>query len=244
MEILGIDIGGSGIKGAPVDCNTGELLQERHRLPTPLPATPEAVANTVKKLVKHFKWQDKIGCGFPAVVQNQIVRTAANIDQTWIGVNASALFEEKSKCSTVVTNDADAAGLAEVRFGAGKDTKGVVLVVTVGTGIGSALFINGNLVPNTEFGHLLFKNTIAEKWTSDAVRKKEDLSWKQWAKRFNEYLQHIERLTWPDKIIIGGGVSKKSQKYISEIKVQAEVVEAKLLNNAGIIGAALSANGL
>lgn len=174
-------------------------------------------------------------------MQNQIVRTAANIDNSWIGVNAGALFAEKSKMPTVVSNDADAAGLAEIHFGAGKDEKGVVLVVTVGTGIGSALFVDGCLVPNTEFGHLLFKETIAEKWASDAVRKKEDLSWKQWAKRFSEYLQHVERLTWPNKIIIGGGVSKKSHKYLSEIKIQTEIVEAKLLNNAGIIGAAMSA---
>lgn len=241
MEVLGIDIGGSGIKGAPVNCESGELTGERFRIPTPQPATPESVADTVKKLVKHFKWQGNIGCGFPAVVQNQIVRTAANIDDSWIGINAAALIKEKSKMPTAITNDADAAGLAEVHFGAGKDTKGVILVITVGTGIGSALFVNGQLVPNTEFGHLLFKETIAEKWASDAVRKKEDLSWKLWAKRFNEYLQHVERLTWPDKIIIGGGISKKSHKYFSEIKVQAELAEAKLLNNAGIIGAAMMA---
>lgn len=244
MQILGIDIGGSGIKGAPVDTKTGKLLADRHRIPTPQPATPKAVAKTIKELVDHFKWHDKIGCGFPAVVQGGYVQTASNIDKKWIGTNAVKLFSKTTGCKVSVINDADAAGLAEETFGAGKGCKGLVLIITVGTGIGSALFINGILVPNTELGHVFLNGQIAEHFASDAVRKKEALSWSEWAKRFNTYLNHIEHLFSPNRIIIGGGVSKKSDKFFNEIKVKAELVEAKLLNNAGIIGAALAAKTL
>ena len=155
MQILGVDIGGSGIKGALVDIKTGELMAERHRIPTPKPATPKAVAKTLKKLVDHFEWKGKIGCGFPAVIQDDIVRNASNIDDKWIGLNAAQLFTKTTNCPVMVLNDADAAGLAEESFGAGRDCKGVVLIITVGTGLGSALFIDGKLVPNTEFGHIL-----------------------------------------------------------------------------------------
>ncbi|KAA3610177.1 MAG: ROK family protein [Calditrichaeota bacterium] len=244
MQILGVDIGGSGIKGAIVDTKSGQLLAERHRIPTPKPATPEAVSKTLKKLVKHFDWKGKIGCGFPAVIRDDIVRTASNIDKKWIGTNAAKLFRQTTGCKVTVLNDADAAGLAEKTFGAGKNCKGVVLIITVGTGLGSALFINGKLVPNTEFGHVYLKGKIAEHYTSDAVRKKEDLSWNEWAKRFNIYLKHMEGLVWPDRIIIGGGASKKRHKFFDELNVNAEVVEATLLNNAGIIGAALAAKSL
>ncbi len=244
MKILGVDIGGSGIKGAPVDISTGELLAERHRIPTPKPATPKAVAKTLKKLVDHFEWKDKVCCGFPAVIQNDTVHTASNIDEKWIGTNAAQLFSEATGCPVMVLNDADAAGLAEETFGAGKDCKGVVLIITVGTGLGSALFIDGNLVPNTEFGHVFLKNRIAEEYASDATRKRENLSWGEWAKRFNRYLNHMEVLINPDRIIIGGGASKKRHKFFDDINIKAELIEATLLNNAGIIGAALAAKKL
>lgn len=239
MEILGIDVGGSGIKGAPVDVNSGELLTPRHRISTPQPATVKAVANTVAALADHFQWKGAIGCGFPAVVQHGVVKTASNIDKGWIGTNAQELFAEKTGCPVQIHNDADVAGIAEVRFGAGKDRKGVVLVLTIGTGIGSGLFHNGVLVPNSEFGHIqLKKYGLAEKYVSDATRKKDDLSWKQWAERFNVYLAEIEKLLSPDLIILGGGGSKKFAKYDEHLETKAEIVPAELLNEAGIIGAA------
>ncbi len=244
MQILGVDIGGSGIKGAPVNIETGELLGERHRIPTPTPATPKSVAKTIKKLAEHFKWHGSIGCGFPSVIQDDIVHTASNIDKKWIGVNAAQIFSEATNCPVLVLNDADAAGLAEETFGAGRNCKGVVLIITVGTGLGSALFIDGALVPNTEFGQVLLKGKIAEKYASDAARKRDGLSWEEWAKRFNKYLNHMEGLLSPDRIIIGGGASKKRHKFFHEIKIKAELVEATLLNNAGIIGAALAAKKL
>jgi len=241
MDFLGIDIGGSGIKGAPVNTETGQLLAERLRFPTPQPATPQAVANVVKELVNTFKWNGNVGCGFPAVVRDGVVRTAANIDSKWIGTPINKLFADKTSLKFNVLNDADAAGLAEIQFGAGRDRKGVVMIVTVGTGIGSAIFIDGKLVPNTELGHIYLEDREAEEYASDATRKIENLSWPKWAKRFNKYLQHLEMLFWPDLIIIGGGVSKKQDKFLKYIELNCEVTEARLLNHAGIIGAALAA---
>ncbi|TNE72889.1 ROK family protein [bacterium] len=238
MQILGIDIGGSGIKGAIVDTNTGEMLTERFRLETPKPATPVQVAQTVKKLIEHFQWEGQVGCGFPAVIQHGIVRTASNIDKSWIGVNAKELFKEHAGNDFQIVNDADAAGLAEMNFGAGKDQLGVVVTVTVGTGIGSAVFTDGVLLPNSEFGHIIVKDQVGEKYASDATRKREDLKWDKWGKRFNEYLQRLEFLLWPDMIILGGGASKKFDKYETELNTKAIVKPALLQNNAGIIGAA------
>jgi polyphosphate glucokinase len=240
MEILGIDIGGSGIKGAPVETENGQLIAERLRFATPQPSTPQAIAKVVKQIISEFKWNGRVGCGFPAVVRDGVVRTAANIDSKWIGTPINKLFSDKCGLKFNVINDADAAGLAEIKFGSGKNRKGVVFIITVGTGIGSAIFVDGKLVPNTELGHMLLKEGEAEQFTSDAVRKKEELSWPKWAKRFNKYLQHLEMLFWPDLIIIGGGVSKKKDKFIEHIQLNCEVVEAKLLNHAGIIGAALA----
>jgi polyphosphate glucokinase len=241
MEFLGIDIGGSGLKGAIVNTDTGDLTSERYRIPTPQPAEPKSIAKTVKKIVSHFNWSGPIGCGFPAVVQHGIVRTASNIDKSWIGKNIVELFEDFAGHPTFIINDADAAGLAEMQFGAGKGHRGVVVLITVGTGIGSAFFIEGNIFPNTEFGQFLINGKIAEKYAADAVRKKRKLSWKKWAKRFNEYLHHIEFLLWPDLIIIGGGTSKKFEKFSKYITIKSQIVPAKLLNNAGIIGAAIAA---
>jgi polyphosphate glucokinase len=239
MEVLGIDVGGSGIKGAPVDIEKGVLLEERFRIPTPQPATPKAVAETVNQIKEKFKWKGEIGCGFPAVVRRGIVKTASNIDKSWIGTHAGELFSEVTGCPTLLVNDADAAGMAEMSFGIGRDRKGTVIMITVGTGIGSAIFTHGKLLPNTEFGHIILKGTVAEQIASDAARKREDLKWKEWGVRFDHYLNRMEFLFSPDLFIIGGGASKKFEKYIKFLNVEAEVQAAKLKNEAGIIGAAL-----
>lgn len=241
METLGIDIGGTGIKGALVGTDNGELLTERFRLLTPQPATPKAVVTTVAEVVKHFDWQGPVGCGFPAVVKRGVVRTAANISKKWIRVNVREALGEATQCQVVVLNDADAAGLAEMRFGAGRDQDGVVLVVTLGTGIGTSLFVAGQLVPNTELGHIEIRGKEAEDWAADIVRQQKRLSWKKWAKRVDRYLRTMEQLVWPDLIIIGGGVSKKHEKFFPFLTVQTRVVPAEMRNEAGIIGAALAA---
>ncbi|MEJ2535948.1 MAG: ROK family protein [Calditrichia bacterium] len=242
MKVLGIDIGGSGVKGAIVDTELGELVSERHRIPTPHPAKPEAVAKTVQKVVQHFKWEGIMGCGFPAVVQHGIARTASNIDKSWIDTNVEELFSKLTKCKTHVLNDADAAGIAEMRCGGGKNKSGVVVMITVGTGIGSGLFMDGMLYPNTEFGQFLLEGDIAEKYAADSVRKEKDLSWKKWGKRLNKYLNHLEMLVWPDLIIVGGGVSKKFEKFSKYLHINAEIQPAQLKNEAGIIGAAIAAS--
>lgn len=241
-EVLGIDFGGSGIKGAPVDTKTGMLLDERFRIPTPNPSTPESVAKTISEIVNHFNWKGGIGVGFPAVIQNGIVRTAANIDKSWIGKNANRLFSDVTKCPVIVVNDADAAGMAEMKWGAGKDNKGVVFLVTVGTGLGTVMFASRRLLPNLEWGHVFLPNgQEAETWASDATRKKLELSWEDWAKRFNDYLCYIEDLVWPDLIIIGGGVSKKLDNFAKYLTIKTKIVPASLMNEAGLIGAAIAA---
>ena len=240
--VLGIDIGGSGIKGAPINVNTGELIAERHLIPTPQPATPEAVAQTIAELAKYFIWKDKpIGCTFPAIVKKGYTFSAANVDKKWIGTNAESLFEKKTGCSVTVLNDADAAGLAEMKFGAGKDVSGVVMMLTFGTGIGSALFLDGKLIANTELGHIgIGQYEKAESWTAARIKDKEDLSWENWGKRVEVYLQHLDFLFSPDLFIIGGGISKCSEKFFPYINLKTEIVPAKFLNNAGIVGAALA----
>jgi polyphosphate glucokinase len=240
-KILGIDIGGSGIKGAPVDTKTGKLLDERFRIATPQPSNPENVAATIKEMVRHFKWKGSVGCGFPAVVHSGVVKIAANIDKSWINADARRLFCETTGLPVWVVNDADAAGLAEVKLGAGAGFKGAILVLTLGTGIGSSLFIKGKLFPNTEFGHVEFKGMDAEAYVSDATRKSQELSWDVWGKRLNEYLGHLEFLCWPEMIILGGGVSKKMELFRDHLNLKAKVVPAHFLNNAGIIGAAMAA---
>jgi len=244
MGILGIDIGGSGIKGAVVDTDTGSFLADRHRIVTPEGAKPADVAKVVKKLVKHFSWKGPIGCCFPASIQHGVARTAANVDASWIGTNAERLFSEATGCPVRVLNDADAAGLAEMRFGAGKGVGGLVLIVTIGTGLGTALFTDGVLVPNTELGHIEMNGEDAELQAADSARKREDLSWKDWAKRFDQYLNTMRALLWPDLIILGGGTSKKLDKFSRYLTVDTPVVPAATLNDAGIIGAALAAESL
>ncbi len=242
MEVLGIDVGGSGIKGTIVNTKTGDFISERHRVETPQPATPEIIAETIHLIVKHFNWKGKVGCGFPSVIQNGVIRTAANIDKSCIGVNANELFSKITGCSIKVYNDADAAGFAELKFGKVKNFKGLALFLTIGTGIGSALFYEGKLIPNTEFGHIYMNNKLeAEHFTSDAIRKKEDLNWKVWGKRFNQFLEYLETLLYPELIILGGGASKKFEKFSPEITIKTPIEPAQLLNNAGIIGAALLA---
>jgi len=240
MQVLGIDIGGSGIKGAPVDIDKGEMLTERYRIPTPKAAKPNPVAETVSEIAKHFNWKGPIGCGFPAVVQHGITRTAANVSKQWIGTDADALFSKKTGCPVNIINDADAAGLAEMTFGAGKDRMGVVLLVTIGTGLGTSLFTDGILLPNTELGHIEIDCEDAELIASDAARKRNELSWEAWGKQLNTYLTRLESLIWPDLIILGGGVSKKHSNFTPYLAVQAEVLIAETFNEAGIIGAALA----
>lgn len=241
MHILGIDIGGTGIKGAPVETDTGSLLAERFRLPTPDGAKPDPVAAVVKEIATQFDWHAPIGCGFPAVIRNGVAESAANISQRWIGTNAAQLFSVATQCPVYVLNDADAAGLAEVTFGAGRGVKGVILMITIGTGLGSALFINGILVPNTELGHIEVDSEDAETSASDEARKDQDLSWKKWAKRLDKYLNSLERLFSPDLMILGGGAVKKQDQFLPLITVRTNVVPAALGNDAGIVGAALAA---
>lgn len=244
MEVLGIDIGGSGIKGARVNVLTGEMTTERHRIPTPDSSTPDNVAKVVGELVRHFDWRGPIGCTFPAVVRHGIIHTAANVDKSWIDTDAVTLFERATGCPVRVLNDADAAGLAEMVFGAGKHRTGVVVMLTFGTGIGTAIFVEGHLLPNTELGHLPIRGKDAEHRASAKVRDTEDLSWAEWAERVNEYLGQLEFFFSPDLFIIGGGVSKKQHKFLHYLKTRAEIVPAQLLNEAGIIGAALAARDL
>lgn len=242
-HILGMDIGGSGIKAAPVNIKTGKLVDEKHRIETPSESTPEAISGVILQHIDHFKWKGAIGIGFPAVVQNGVIHTAANIDKSWIGVNARKLFSKETGLPVWVLNDADAAGLAEIKFGAGAGFKGAILLVTVGTGIGTALFVKGKLYPNTELGHIYLKgrDKDAEYYASDNARKRENLDWEAWGEKFNEYLTTMENLFWPELIIIGGGVSKKIEKFQHKLKLRAKIEPARLLNDAGIVGAAVAA---
>jgi len=239
--VMGVDIGGTGVKGAPVDVEKGTLTDERFRILTPKPATPRAVADVVADVVDHFGWVGPIGATFPAVVKNGVTQTAANVDKKWVGTDAAALFTQRLGSPTVVLNDADAAGLAEVRFGAGREQHGVVLMITLGTGIGCGMFLDGKLVPNTELGHIEINGKDAELTASDLVRERKKLSWKRYAKRVERYLQRLDALLWPDLIIIGGGASKKADQFLPRITVRSPVVPATLQNEAGIVGAALAA---
>ncbi|MBB5785113.1 polyphosphate--glucose phosphotransferase [Nonomuraea jabiensis] len=237
MNVLGIDIGGSGIKGAPVDIEAGELVQERLRIPTPQPSKPDEVAEAVAEIVKHFGWSGPVGVTFPGVVKDGVVRTAANVDHSWIGVDAAKLFG-----GATVLNDADAAGVAEVTYGHGRGQRGTVLVLTFGTGIGSALFTDGTLVPNTELGHLELRGKDAEHRASARAREEHELSWEKWAERVEEYLRHVEMLLSPTLIVIGGGASRKADKFLPHVHIDTPVMPAALQNEAGIIGAALAAS--
>ena len=241
MRALGIDIGGTGIKAAPVDVTTGKLLADRQKIDTPHPALPDPVADVVKQLTTSFNWSGPVGITFPGVVADGVTRTAANMDPAWIGLDAAALFAKATGNGVRVLNDVDAAGVAEMTFGAGVDEQGTVLMVTFGTGIGSALFVKGILVPNTEFGHIEIRGRDAEDRASERAKQLHDLSWSKWAEHVGEYLQHIEALLSPDLIILGGGISRQSEKWVPRLTgIRARIVPAALLNNAGIVGAAMA----
>jgi polyphosphate glucokinase len=241
MTVLGIDIGGSGIKGAPVDVSTGTLTEERYRMETPQPSTIDHVVAAVAEVVKRFGEPDRIGVTFPGVVLGGVTKTAANVHKSWLDAPATELLSAAVGRPVTVLNDADAAGVAEMRFGAGRGERGVVIMLTLGTGIGSALFVAGRLVPNTELGHLELHGHDAEQRASERAREDEDLSWSEWAHRLQKYLRHVENLFWPDLLIIGGGVSKRSEKFLPHIDIRTRMVPAELQNNAGIVGAALIA---
>ena len=242
MQVLGIDIGGSGMKAAIVDVNTGKLISERHRIATPQPRTPEAIARVVKQLIDHFEWKNSVGCSFPTTIKNSKCIHYGNLDPLWLNVKVDQLFEEITGLPFYVSNDADLAGVAEMNLGAGKKEKGVVLLVTIGTGIGSGLFYKGKLIPNLEVGKMLHSNgEIIELFTADSVRKKEGLSLKEWATRFDSLLQYIQLVFSPSLVILGGGISKKYDHFKAYLTTDIPVKVARFRNNAGIIGAAMYA---
>ncbi|MCC8244528.1 ROK family protein [Saccharothrix sp. NEAU-S10] len=241
---FGVDIGGSGIKGGLVDLEAGALDGERLRITTPQPSTPDAVADVVAEIVEKFNWDGPVGVTLPCVVKHGVAHSAANVDKAWIGTDAAALFAERLGRPTdqvVVLNDADAAGIAEMRFGSGVDRDGLVVLLTFGTGIGSALFLDGKLVPNTEFGHLEVDGHDAEKRAAASVKEDKGLTWAEWTPRVSRYINVLEDLIWPDLVIAGGGVSKKAEKWLPLLEVRTEVVAAALKNDAGIVGAAVAA---
>ena len=242
MQAFGIDIGGTGIKGAPVDLATGKLVTDRKKIATPHPATPEAVTEVVKEVAQSFGWTGATGATFPGVVVNGTIRTAANVDKSWIGTDAAGMFGKAIGTGVAVLNDADAAGIAEMTFGAGVGVQGTVLMLTFGTGVGSALFVDGVLVPNTEFGHIEIRGKDAEKRASERGKTDHGWGWKDWTERVSEYLRHIEALLSPGLIIVGGGISKEAEKWVPLLTgIQAKIVPAALHNDAGIVGAAMAA---
>lgn len=239
---LGIDVGASGIKGALVNVQTGEMVGARFRVEMPQPSTPENAAAAIVSIVQHFNYTGKIGVGFPSVVKNGVALTAANLDKTWIGANIETVISAATGCEVIALNDADAAGMAEMRYGKGKGKKGTVVLITIGTGLGSAVFTDGHLLRNTEFGHILMANgLVAEKFAADSIRKSEELTWRKWGKRFNEVLERIDLYLQPTLILLGGGSSKYFEEFKDRIKISTPVEPAQLLNSAGIIGAAVFA---
>jgi polyphosphate glucokinase len=242
-QAFGIDIGGSGIKGAVVELVTGTLATERRRVATPQPSTPDAVAAIVAQMVSDAGWSGNVGATFPAVIKHGVAQSAANVDASWVGTDVDRLFTEVvgGGAEVVVLNDADAAGIAEARFGAAKNVDGVVIMLTFGTGIGSALLMNGVLVPNTELGHLELDGFDAESRAAASVRDEHGMSYKKWAQRVNRYMQHVERLFTPDLFVVGGGVSKNADRWVPLLELNTPVEPAQLLNDAGIVGAAMAA---
>ena len=242
MEVFGVDVGGSGVKGAPVDLATGALTGERTRIPTPRPSTPDAVADAIAEIVALHGWSGPVGVAVPSVVIDGVVKTAANIDSGWIDVNVAEKLQDRLDLAVTVLNDADAAGLAEVTYGAARGEAGVVILLTFGTGIGSAYLYGGELVPNTELGHLIFKGQKAEQYAAGRLVKRGDLEIDWWAQRVDEVLDYVEELFWPDLIVFGGGISKRFETYAHLLTSRAPVVAATLRNEAGIVGAALAAS--
>lgn len=238
---FGIDIGGTGMKAGVVDLGTGELISERMRVATPQPATPGAMAHVVRELADQAGWHGPMGIAFPGIVRHGTVGLAANLDPSWIDVDGAGLFADATGHDVVMVNDADAAGLAEMAFGAGRGRPGVVIMLTFGTGIGSGFFVDGVLVPNTELGHLELDGHDAESRAAAVVREREGIGWSEWAPRVERYLRHVEMLFSPDLFIVGGGASKASSLWLPKIEVHTEIVSAELANNAGIVGAAVCA---
>lgn len=243
MNVLGIDIGGSAIKGAPVDPVSGRLLAERFRIETPNPLTPLQMSRAIAELVRKFSWKGPVGIGFPGVVHGSRTMTSTNLHPSFIGLDTAKLFAKATGCRVSLVNDADAAGVAEMKFGVGADAAGTVLLLTLGTGVGSALFFRGVLYPNSELGHLPIRGRSAERFVSSAARKRRGLSWAAWGRELGAYVRTLEALLWPELIIIGGGVSAKSQKYFKQVKTRAPLKSAAFHNEAGIVGAALWAAG-
>jgi polyphosphate glucokinase len=242
VQGFGVDIGGSGIKGCLVDLEKGQLIGERLRIETPQPSLPDPVYEVVARIVDQFGWTGRVGVTFPGVMKHGVAHTAANVDKSWIGTDVDAGLDELIPGTVETLNDADAAGIAEMRYGAGRDRSGVVLMLTFGTGIGSALFVDGHLVPNTEFGHIQVDGEDGERRASAAAREREDLSYPDWAQRVDRYLDVLEAGLWPDLIIVGGGVSKKAHKWVPLLSTRTPIVPAELQNDAGIVGAALAAH--
>ncbi len=241
MEILGIDIGGTGIKGALVNAETGEMLTARHRIPTPNSRKPEEMAEVVKQLVDHFNYSGPVGCGFPTIVKNGVCISAGNLHPSWVGVNIDELFTEATGQEFTVLNDADAAGYASMNYGVGKGQEGLVIMITVGTGLGSGAFFNGVLLPNFELGQIPYKKyKKIEQWAAASAKEKEALTYERWGKRFNKFLKYVELIVAPDLIIVGGGTSKKWAEFNHLLTIETEVVKAELMNHAGIIGAAIA----
>lgn len=239
MILLGIDIGGSGIKAAMVDSETGKLESERFRLPTPKPATPDAVSEVVCEMCRHFNWEGPVGVSFPTVVKRGKALLSSNLDKEWKKTRIDKLFKTKCGNDFYIVNDADAAAIAEMNYGAGKGKNGLVVTITVGTGLGSGVYFDGTLLRNFELGRIFWKDgDIIERYAADSARKREDLSLKQWAKRFDQFLSHVEWTMHPDLFIVGGGISKKFKDFKKHLSVKTKVVPAKNQNNAGIIGAA------
>lgn len=242
MEILGIDVGGSGIKGALVNMETGEMTTERFRIPTPKSRKPKPMAEIVAKIVKHFDYNGPIGCGFPTVIKNGICKTPGNLHKRWAGVNVNELFSEATGLPVTVVNDADAAGYASINFGVGREKEGLVLMITIGTGLGSGVFYNGELIPNFELGQIPYKKyDKIELWAAASAKEREGLSYKKWGKRFNVFLEYVELIVSPDLIILGGGTSKDWDEFKDYISIETPVIPAELQNHAGIIGAAAAA---
>jgi polyphosphate glucokinase len=242
VQVFGIDVGGSGVKGAPVDLQTGDLAANRLRIPTPRPSTPEAVAGAIAQIVESHGWNGPVGVTIPSVVRSGVVETAANIDDGWVGLDAAAMLSDRLEMPITVVNDADAAGLAEARYGAAKGVDGVVILLTFGTGIGSAYLHDGRLIPNTELGHLIFKGQKAEHYAAGRLVKRGELEIDWWARRVDELLGYIEELFWPDLFVFGGGISKRFETYSHHFTTQAPIVPAVLRNQAGIVGAAFAAS--
>lgn len=241
MTLLGIDVGGSGIKGALVNSETGEMISERFRIPTPIPRTPEAMSNVIAQIVTHFDYKGKVGCGFPTIIKNGICKATGNLDKSWLGVNVEELLEKKTGLDFTVINDADAAGYATMNYGTGKGEKGFVVMITIGTGLGSGAFLDGRLIPNFELGQIPYKKySKIEKWAAGSAKDREGLSYKKWGKRFNKFLEYVELIVSPDLIILGGGASKDFKEFKSKIKIETRVIPAELQNHAGIIGAAVA----